>query len=381
MKTETGFPVARLIENAAEIEQTSSLAGRYVRALVEAGAERFVANATSRAMLLMLDDRALPLTVDDGGYGRTYVASPHSAFVLYAREETRLIDSLWGRSLARALLHPLDRLLRSAAVNRAVHVDNWLLSTNLHRGWNGEGLPAVRQLLSERFPNHFIIVRSLDRWSSPNLLAAARDDGWILVPTRQIWVVDDLESQWRPRNNFANDRRALAASGLTVEEPAAFSGGEAERVALLYRMLYLDRHSHLNPQFTAAFVLLTQRIGLISYRVARNASGEIMAFAGMMVSDGVMTPPLVGYDSSRPQRDALYRIASWLYSDWAMSRGLRLHGSAGAADFKRRRGARGEIEYMAVYAGHLGQWRRVAVRALALLAERIMVPIMRRQGW
>jgi hypothetical protein len=371
----------RLVETSAEIAAQPSLAGRYIAALVAGGVPGFITNASSRPMLLLSNGRALPLTVDDGGYGRTYVASPHSAFVLYAREETYLIDSRAGRAVARALLRPIDWLLRRANINRAVHIDNWLLSTNLHHGWNGEDLPAVRKLLAPRFPTHLLIVRSLDCWSSPALLAAARDDGWILVPTRQIWVVDDLAREWRPRNNTANDRRALAASGLTVEDPGPFSAADADRVAKLYRLLYVGRHSQLNPQFTADFVLLTQRIGLVAYRIARNASGEIMAFAGMVASDGMMTPPLVGYDTARPRKEALYRIASWIYTDWAMARGFRLHGSAGAADFKRRRGARGEIEYMAIQAGHLSAARRSVIRVLAAMIERFVVPLMRRQGW
>ncbi len=63
-----------------------SLAGRYAAALAREGAPALVANATSRPMLMRLGDHSLPVTVDDGGYGRSYVSSPHSAYVLYARE-------------------------------------------------------------------------------------------------------------------------------------------------------------------------------------------------------------------------------------------------------------------------------------------------------
>ena len=371
----------RLIESAQEIARDTSLAGRYMAALAQDGVGRFIANASSTPMLLSLGDRALPVTVDGGGYGRSYVASPHSAYVLYAREEIGLVGMAGGRRIAHAALALLDPLLRAADVNRAVHIDNWLLSTNLHDGWDGAGLPAIRRLLTERFPRHLLILRSLDRWSSPAVLEAARTDGWILVPARQIWVVDDLARDWLPRNNQANDRRALAASGLTIAEPAGFDDAEAMRVAELYRLLYIGRYSGLNPVFTPDFIRLTQRIGLVHYRVARDAGGQIMAVAGMMARGDLMTPPVVGYDTARPQRDALYRIASWMFSDWAMTRGLRLHGSAGAADFKRRRGARGEIEYMAIHAGHLGAGRRAALYGLAAAAEAFLVPMMRRQGW
>jgi len=371
----------RLIEEMDELARDESVAGRYVAALARDGVGHYIANASSRPMLLSLSDRRLPVTVDEGGYGRSYVASPHSAYVLYAREEIDIVGMRRGRGAARAALALLDQLLRAADLNRCVHVDNWLLSTNLHDGWEGAELPEVRRLLAERFPGHLLILRSLDRWSSPDLLESARADGWILAPARQIWVVDDLARDWRPRNNQANDRRALAASGLIVEEPDRFDEAEAARVAELYRLLYVHRYSALNPVFTAAFIQLTQRLGLIHYRVARASDGRIMAVAGMMARGDVMTPPVVGYDTQRSRREALYRVASWMFCDWAMARGLRLHGSAGAADFKRRRGAHGEIEYMAIHAGHLGAARRATVRALAGLLEAWLVPMMRRQGW
>lgn len=357
-----------------------TVAGRYVAAL---GAEvgRYVSNVASELRLMTLGEHALPVTIDDGGYGRSYVASPHSAYVLYARREIDLVGLKAGRGLAQAGVGVLDRVLRAADINRVVHLDNWLLSTNLHGGWQGEGLEAARRVLTDAYPNHLLALRTLDAWSSPQLLEAARRDGWILVPARQIWVVDDLERDWRPRNNVANDRRALLASGLTIEQVEAFGPGDAERIAELYRLLYIDRYSHLSPVFTTDYVRLTQAIGMIDYQVARTPDGRIMAVAGSLVRGGLLTPPVVGYDTAAPKSAALYRIASWMFSSQALSQGLKLHGSAGAADFKRRRGARGEIEYMAIYANHLSAGRRAAIRALAAGLETFAAPMMRKRGW
>lgn len=370
-----------LIDDPAQMATQGSLAGRYAAAFARDGTAAHIANATSRMLLLRHGDHAMPLTVDDGGYGRSYVASPHSAYVLYAREEMDLVGMRRGRLAARGALRLLDGLLRAARINRAVHLDNWMLSTNLHGEWDGSDLPAIRRHLASQFPDHFLILRSLDDWSCPQLLAAARDDGWMLLPARQIWVVDDLARDWRPRHDHGNDRRALARSGLTVEEPEALTAADCTRIADLYAMLYIDRYSALNPVFTPRFIGLTLETGMMAYRLARNADGRIMAVAGMLARNGTMTPPVVGYDTTRPASHALYRIASYMFSDWAMARGLRLHGSAGAASFKRNRGAHSVIEYMAVYAGHLGAGRRAAVRSLAGLLNRYAVPMMQREGW
>jgi hypothetical protein len=194
-------------------------------------------------------------------------------------------------------------------------------------------------------------------------------------------VTDDLARDWRPCNNYGNDRRALDRSGLAVEQDKPLSAEDCQRIAELYAQLYIAKYSTLNPVFTPAFISLTQRTGMMDYRVARAASGRIMAVAGMLTQNGAMTPSVVGYDTSRPKSEALYRIATFLFCDWAMQRGLRLHGSAGAGHFKRQRGAHGIIEYVAVHAGHLGRTREAAIRTLGWALERFVVPMMQREGW
>jgi hypothetical protein len=370
-----------LVTEPSELARDDTPAGRYMAAFANGGTAALVANASSRPMLLRHRGRSFPVTRDDGGYGRSYVASPHSAYVLYARAEMEMVGMRRGRRSAAAALSVLDRLLRAARFNHVVHLDNWLLSTNLHGDWDGDGLPAIRQALADIFPDHFLILRSLDPWSCPALLAAARADGWMLLPARQIWVVDDLARDWRPRHDRSNDRRALSRSGLLVQDLERIDATDAARIAELYHLLYVGRYSALNPVFTERYMAFTAATGLISYRVARDPGGRIMAVAGMLARNGIMTPPVVGYDTPRPQRDALYRIASYLFSDWALERGLALHGSAGAATFKRNRGAHGVIEYMAVHAGHLSRSRRTAIGMLANLLERFAVPMMRKQGW
>lgn len=370
-----------LLEAPSAMESTGTSAGKFTAALVRHGTNHYVANATSRMLLMHSAQHALPVSVDDGGYGRSYVASPHSAYVLYARREIELVSMGRGRLPALGALTLLDGALRATRINQAVHLDNWLLSTNLHGHWQGEALPQMRRHLACLFPNHMLILRSLDSWSCPQLLHAARDDGWTLVPARQIWVVDDLEREWRPRNNCANDRRALARSGLVIEEATQLDAVDRARVAELYALLYIDKYCALNPVFTADFMAMMQHVGLLSYRLLRDPRGRIMAVAGMLARGGIMTPCVVGYDTTQPRSEALYRMATYLFCDWAATRGLKLHGSSGAAHFKRQRGAHGVIEYAAIYTDHLSPIRRNAIRTLAGILERAVVPMMQREGW
>lgn len=352
----------------------------YIEGVARAGATAMIPNVATRWLALRSGARVYPVTVNDGERGGSYVCLPHSTYILYARAELDIVDTGRLRPVLRALIAVADRLLRWGEVNRIVHVDNWLLSTNLHGDWTGDDLPAIRAFLAERFPTHAIAVRSVDPWSSPALLDAARRDGWRLLASRQIWVTGDLAEDWRPRRNTRHDLRLLRRSGLAIDGFAEMSAADAERIAELYHLLYVGKYSPLNPVFSPAWVRMTWREGIVRYRGARDAGGTLVAVAGSLVRGGILTPPVVGYDTARPQAEGLYRIATLLFTTMAQERGARLNGSAGAAQFKRNRGATGVIEYMAVAAAHL-PWRRRAVLALMAAAlDRLAIPLMKRRG-
>lgn len=371
----------QLLRTLPEIVADGSPCARYAAALAEDGAHKLIENVRSEAMVLRSGDLRLPVTLEDGGYGASYVANPHSNYVLYARDEIDIIGLRAGRTAAKGVLGLLDGLLRSIGVSRTVHLDNWLLSTNLHGEWKGEYLPALRAHLTEAFPDRFVVIRSLDPWSCPELLEAVKADGWTIMPARQIWVTDDLARDWKKRNNSQNDRRALKKSGLLVEEPSTITPADAQRIAELYRALYIGRYSGINPVFTARFIEVAASTGLLHFRLARSLDGQIMAACGMRAAGGIGTVPLLGYDMERPQSEGLYRIATYLASEWAMERGLRFNGSAGAAEFKKMRGARGQIEYMAVYGRHLAATRRAGLGILSASLNGLMKPMLERTGW
>lgn len=365
-------PVADIVLRAPSPEQ-------FIAHFAATPTTTLVGNVSATLTLAHDGDHVLPVVVNDGGYGDSYVAAPHSAYVLYPKAELDLVELGRLRLPARILIGLADRLLRGLRINQAVQIDNWLLSTNLHGGWTGDGIAAVRADLVERFPGHYLVVRSVDGWSCPELLRNLRADGWLLLPSRQIWVTDRPQQEWATRNSVKNDRRKLVQSGLQVEDIRQLSDGDAARVAQLYAMLYIRKYSALNPQYTPRWMQMAVATGLLHIRVVRDSHGEILAAAGLVARGGIATNPMLGYDTSRPQSEGLYRIASWMAGDFACSRGLKFHGSAGAGHFKQQRGARSEIEYTAFHAGHLPLWRRLPLALVAIALERLAIPVMKRR--
>lgn len=352
----------------------------YIEAIAAAGPHAMIPNVVTQWRAIRVGDHVLPVTINHGETGGSYVTQPHSAYALYARQELEIADTGALKPVLRLAIAIADRLMRWGAVNRIVHVDNWLLSTNLHGHWQGEGLAAIGDLLRARFPDHALAIRSIDAWSCPALLDAARAAGWMLLASRQIWVTGDMTRDWAGRRDTMRDRALLARSGLVEEHFATMSDADAARIADLYHQLYVGKYSPLNPVFSPEYVRMTWANGFVAYRGLRDGAGRIMAVAGSLVRGDVLTPPVVGYDTSRPQAEGLYRFATLLFSDMAAARGLRLNGSAGAAGFKRNRGASGVIEYMAIDARHLAPHRRAVFALMRWLLDHLAVPMMRRRG-
>jgi len=360
-----------------------SLAGRFMAGLGAAPSiTPFIGNVTSTPLLLASGGLGLPVLVESGAIGDSYMTAPHSAYVLYARDELDIMEVAGIAQLAADTgLSAIGAALRAMRINRAVHLDNWLLSTSLHGDWRGARLGAMRSVLCEAYPDRFIILRTLDPVTSPDLLEAARADGWSLLPARQVWLTRDMERDWRVRSHVKRDRSALRKSGLSIEDADQLSPADCERIAALYHRLYHGRYSALNPSYTARFVELAARLGVLRFRVARERDGMIMAASGMRIAGNAVTVPMIAYDMDRPQDEALYRIASYLSTEFAHQHGLIHHGSSGAGTFKRNRGAVGVIEYMAVYARHLPRLRRAGLAAFAAFLERTMVPTLQSKGW
>jgi hypothetical protein len=364
------------LDDAAPWPSGSAMDRAYVETFARRGSQALIANLRTQVMAIASNARLFPVTANGGEFGDAYVCLPHSAYALYAKAELKLVDVGPMRPALALAADAAGLAMRFGRLNRVVHLDNWMLSTNLHGGWTGDDLPAIRATLVERFPDHVLGIRSLTPWGDGRLVGAALADGWLLLPARQIYVTDDLTRDWRPRRNAQRDLELLDQVGPRRVKLDRLEPGDAVRISELYGFLYLDRYCRLNPDFTPAFVELTHRLGLIGYEGVRGADGRLSTVVGYCRRNGVLTTPIVGYDTSRPQAEGLYRMASVLLALAAEREGLRLNGSAGAPSFKRHRGARPMIEYTAYYAAHLPLRTRLVLAGMQQGLERLARPLL-----
>jgi hypothetical protein len=162
----------------------------------------------------------------------------------------------------------------------------------------------------------------------------------------------------------------LAQADYAVVEPGEIGPADYARMAQLYGYLYLDKYTDLNPQYSTEFIAAAHRGGLIDfYGLRRN--GQLDGAIGFFDAGEVMTAPIVGYDTALPQVVGLYRRLMAIGMRRARQRRMLFNMSAGAAGFKRNRGAVPAIEYAAVYTRHLPVNQRIACWIVQAVLERV----------
>ncbi len=261
---------------------------------------------------------------------------------------------------ARMLSHFIEASLRLARADAVVFPGHLGFTTSLYAEGEAEPLRAMAGEIAAIYPDRAVVLRSLNRHHHAPVLAR----GGTLWPVRVVWIIDDVARDWRPRRDAGRDLRLLETSGL---EHRRYVGPMApdrlDRVLALYRRLYLERYSRHNPDYTPSELNARLVAGEIEI-LTLERGGEIVAFCAMHMRGGVLSVPMVGYDEAS---DGLYRAVMTLPALEAEARGVALNLSAGAARFKRHRGARPHVEYLLIHDDHLPMWRRLAYRATGAL--------------
>lgn len=352
-------------------------AAHWLVSWMEHSPTRYIANVKTSLYVLRLGDDLLPVTVNSQEYENSYVCSPYTHYVTYAKQELYKLKLPWLESFLSRLLDGIGVLLKASRMNQVVHVNNSLLSTNLYPAQASSLLPEGLRLLRAQFPEHTIIFRSLVPSMNEPWIEALRREKFRLVPSRQVYLFEppNAKARWL----IKRDRQLIDKHGYEVVCSDQLIFSDIPRLKSLYDMLYLDKHSRCNPWFTEDFFLQALELGTLQLYALRNASSRSLdAVLGYYVKDGVMTTPVFGYDTSLPQELGLYRMLSAVLIGISEQNGWKLHESSGAAEFKRNRGAVGDIEYSAVLDAHLPWQRRISWMVLERLLNRIGVPLMRK---
>ncbi len=351
----------------------------YIASFVRRGPRSYVDNANVRMDALVIDEKVLPLVISERVEGNSNVCSAYAHYFEYAFQELARRYRRVPSCLLKAPRSLLGALLRSGSIDRLVFVNNWLLTTNPSHGLSSAQIAALTAYLTRRYPDSAIVFRSVNPLADRPGLDALQTNGYRLVPSRRVYMLDTGSQRYLERSNVREDLRRLRQTSYSIVDRPEDLASHAPRIAALYRDLYLGKHSLLNPQFNTDFVSLTLEERFLTYR-ALIEDGRVDAFITYFVKDGLMTTSFLGYDLQRPRNLGLYRLAFALLITEAAQRKALLNISAGAGDFKMLRGAVPVQECDAVYDRHLPVPRRMLWAGIRMAAGlgRLLSPQGRR---
>jgi len=140
----------------------------------------------------------VPLSINQSEPTGTYVCSPHTAYIRYAREET---DDLAGPAIRPAAARA-DRNVRPSAPgsHRRHRPPQQLAALDQScRRLDVEDGQALAKDLAASFARSLLALRSLNNVAHACLIERLQAGDWVLLPSRQIYLIADIERDWRPR--------------------------------------------------------------------------------------------------------------------------------------------------------------------------------------
>lgn len=331
----------------------------YLEGLLRSGPTRYIDNARIEMTAVSIDGVVLPLAIADPGARNADACSPYSHYVRYTLEELCKRHPGPARWLFRGVFGAYGALLRACSFDRVLYLNNWLLSTNPHRDLDADQLRRLAEFLLPRFPGRALVQRNINPDLYPAYGDALAAAGFRLVKSRRVYLLDPAGERFRSSSNAGLDLQLLARSRHQVIGGERIGETDLPRLSQLYRSLYLDKHSRLNPGLTEAFFALTLSDKNFEYRALKRG-GQIDGFVIFFESGRILTGIFIGYDRSLPLDLGLYRQLIAILIAEARDRGVLLNLSGGAGEFKQLRGAVPVVEYDAVYDRHLPARRRLA---------------------
>jgi len=351
---------------------------RYCEPFIGGPSQPWMNNVDTTMTTTNIGGSIFPVTRNETEYSSSYVCSPYNALITYSQDELIKIKNRPLRVCLSLLLKTIGGSLKAGKINQIVCINNFLLSTNPYPHWQGSGAQEHLKQCLILFPEHAVMYRSLNHHTNDALIQHLKTLGFIMAPSRQVYIFDAALCDYMKRNNTQNDRRALAKSNYHVVTHEEITHEDYLVIVKLYNQLYLEKYSQHNPQFSEKLIRHWHENKLLTMIGLRDNTGVLQGIVGLFESDAVITAPLVGYNTALPSQNALYRMLIYLILNYSDTEKRCLNLSSGASEFKLLRGGQPFIEYSAVYIQHLPRFRQAMWRGVHWLLNSLFVPIVKR---
>lgn len=342
-------------------------AKRFLLPLVKKGTQHYFENIHADLFVLKIDQCVLPIVAVDENYNNSYVCSPYGHYFSHAKESIPIIQKSPLALIAKNFMIGFGEICRKGKINSAVYVNNWLFSTDLYpQEITTNQISSIVAFLKDRFPKHAIIFRSLNSVTNKPLLQSLKEHRFKFIASRQVYLTNTKNDSIFQTRILKSDLKLWRERPFEISDESQITSDNFSRLLSLYNLVYLSKHSYLNPQFNHHFLQLLFDEKLLSFKILK-IDNEIKGVAGYFERNGVMLCPFFGYDKDHAEHSVIYRLLCTTLLLDAQKKGLIFHQSSGASFYKKIRRAEGCIESMAIYTRHLSSKQKLSWLALRVL--------------
>ena len=132
--------------------------------MFESPSQLLIENVDTQYRVLYVNEELFfPVTINETEWHNSFVCSPYSAYAEYTKEEVKwTINNTALRFFLLLLIKGISAWLKRGELNKNVHVNNFLLSTNPFPEWDGKEIAEITTFLKSEYPDHAIVFCLFD---------------------------------------------------------------------------------------------------------------------------------------------------------------------------------------------------------------------------
>lgn len=310
---------------------------------------QYVENVTTTLHFHQIGQWSCPCTINKKEFKNSYVVSN---FYLIQR----MVEHLKGKK-RRFILSPLLKLVglffKGININRCVLVNNWLMTNAIYPQFKDIELKDLINELTSAYPSHYLMFRSLNKYTNNETIRILRDLGCHIFPAREVYLFDPTKKlSSKALYHFRRDARLLESGAFVVKTEKELFEEDLEQALTLYKRLYLEKFTLFSPCYTLEFLKGAIQSKMLNLRVLY-VGDRAVGVIGFSIDQKEMVLPFFGYDQKHHLNRDIYRLLTHIAIKIAMEKGVILNDGTGGDQAKKNRGMVLKKEYAAIYSAHL----------------------------
>lgn len=336
--------------------------------------QKLISNINTESIIITNSKEHCLGTINHCEYNNSHACSPYATYISYPKTMLNQFNKTWAKLLAMIFPRLLGTLFKAAKIDQVIQLNNDFSAVIYKPIMLYKQTPEIINLLTERYPNHLILLRRINPITTPLLVDALKQNGFTLIADKPTHLFIP-ENKFMQRSHTKRDLTLLNKTNYTLVEQQSFTSEDLYRLHQLYQDLFIDKHTTSNPNYTLTFFEEAVKHRWLKFYAFRNPDGIIDAFSSLTHYDNIMNCGPIGYDLEKPTKLGLYRMLVAQGLKLAQDNNAILNYGSGSDLFKLNRGSKKIIEYTAVYYRHLPKYRQLPWNLLHFLSKTVMPKI------